>query len=415
MSALTPRRIAVSMCGLSLLVVGVWLVLFVLYWTLPDGERDLGQSMFEYWVSNAPIFWLPVVGALLTARVPGNPIGWLLSAAGFFYAVGSASDIYLRHTIARGADAPFQDFAGWVNQFSFGFMFPVLATFVPLLFPTGRLPSRRWRIAGWMAGAGIALFTIGSAFSLDTYDGYAGINNPLHVDALEPLMTGVTVGGVVLIGVGAVVSAASLVVRFRRSRGAERQQIKWVALVAALGITAAVTGLTLEGLGLDTVAPGFLGAAVVAATIGLPAGLALAILRYRLYDIDRLINRTLVYVLLSAALAGTYLVGVLGLGSLLRAISGESSSLATAGSTLAVAALFQPLRSRIQHVVDRRFNRSRYDAARTLDRFATRLRDEIDLATLDRQLQAVVRETMQPAHVSLWLRSVGRTGEEIGR
>jgi hypothetical protein len=269
--------------------------------------------------------------------------------------------------------------------------------FTPLLFPDGRLPSHRWRPVLWLAGA-----TTAAAIALEaarpTLDlgGGRNVGNPIGTAAAANPMWS-TVGDVVedLLGVLVVVAVASLVVRFRRSHGDERLQLKWFTYGAAL------LPLTfLDSLLPDPVSNLFF-AAVVAC---LPVGAGIAILRYRLYEIDRLLNRTLVYGLLTALLAGVYAGLVLLLGRLFGELGGRPPSWAVAGATLAVATLFQPARRRIQQAVDRRFNRRRYDAARTVEAFSARLRDQVDLATLSSELLAVVNQTVQPTSAALWLR-----------
>jgi hypothetical protein len=270
-------------------------------------------------------------------------------------------------------------------------MVPAL-TFPPLLVPTGRPLTPRWRGVVWLAAAGIALSFIGSAFKAGQLDGAQSVDNPLGIDSPVIEIAG-AVGGAVLVPV-LLASILSMFLRFRRSSGVERQQLKWVVFAASL-LPIAVSGL---GMGSDV---GW--ALVLVAMFVVAVAVTIAMLRYRLYDIDVVINRALVYAPLTATLAGVYVGSVLLLQLALSGLT-EGSGLAVAASTLAVAALFQPVRARIQKVVDRRFFRSRYDAARTVEAFGARLRDEVDLTTLSADLQTVVAETMRPDHVSLWLR-----------
>jgi hypothetical protein len=270
-------------------------------------------------------------------------------------------------------------------------------TLLPLLFPTGRPPGRRWNWLGWASALGMTAVVVSLAVWFWP-----------HRDALvrgeeiagEPdgSFALVAAFGLLLLLVASAGSMISLVVRFQHSRGIERQQLKWVGLgVAIPAVLVAIDQLgVVSSMGIFTSLP-------------IPVAIGFAMLRYRLYDIDRLINRALVYGLLTLILLGAYFALVLGVGALLQNMSGRSSSLVVAGSTLIVAALFRPVRARTQAFVDRRFYRSRYDAARVVERFGERLRDDVDLATLNDELRAVVRETMQPAHVTLWLRPAGYT------
>jgi hypothetical protein len=271
--------------------------------------------------------------------------------------------------------------------------------FTLFFFPTGRLLSRRWRPAFWLAATTTAAITMLAALSpgLDLDQDHA-VRNPIGIGWVEDVEKGAVGAGLfVLLSVSEVAALASLVLRFRRSRGEERQQLKWFTYAGAL--------LLLIPLG-DFLPNANLSTAVFGLLIAfLPVAAGIAILRYRLYDIDRIINRTLVYGLLTALLGAVYAGVVLVLGQLSGGMGKEAPSGAVAGATLAVAALFQPARHRIQAVVDRRFNRRKYNAAKTIQAFSTRLRDQVDLGTLATELVAVVDQTMQPTRVSLWLRS----------
>jgi hypothetical protein len=268
--------------------------------------------------------------------------------------------------------------------------------FMPLLFPTGRPLSPRWRPVVWVAGGATAAFTLLGALgpSLELQDGRT-VANPVAVAAVgsvEESAVSVVLIGLILLSLAAAV--VSLVIRFRHSRGDERQQLKWFTYASTL----------LLFLPFSDYLPLNLGNALYAVVIVLPLSVGIAILRYRLYDIDRLINRTLVYGLLTAILGLVYATAVLVGGQVFGGVAGDPPSWAVAGATLAVVALFQPARRRTQDVVDRRFNRRKYDAAKTVAAFSARLRDEIDLDTLTAELLAVVDQTMEPTRVSLWLR-----------
>jgi hypothetical protein len=273
----------------------------------------------------------------------------------------------------------------------------VPCTFVLLLFPDGRLPSPRWRWIAWCAGLGIAGVFVSVLLNPGPLEDYPQLDNPLGVTGplLEPL-TGLAVA---LLFVGLLGSAAAVIVRFRGAEGERREQLKWLALagaVAALLVPVAVLGSDVWGEAGTNVL-------CMVGVLGLPLAAGIAILRHRLYDIDVVINRALVYGAVTALLAVAYLACVLLLQLALSPLTADSG-LAIAASTLAVAAMFRPLRARIQAAVDRRFYRRRYDAALTLAQFAGNLRHELDLDALDAELRSVVADAMQPAHVSLWLR-----------
>jgi hypothetical protein len=342
------------------------------------------------------------VGAAVTARAPGNAIGWILCVSGLMVGAGNLAFQYADHMLFIAADPlPGGTIAAWLQNLGLPPCFGLLGLTL-LLFPDGRLPSRRWRPVVGLAGAGIALVVIGYALRPGPFDApFDTVANPVGIGGTFELMDALSGLGWLLMAVSVGLAALAMVLRLRGSRGLEREQLKWIALAAAVAGVAVVGDVAtyfaaVEGIDqLRSVALG-LGLAVF------PLAAGAAILRYRLFDIDVVINRTLVYGALTATLAGAYLGSVLLLQLVLNGLTGDSG-LAVAGSTLAVAALFRPARARIQAGVDRRFYRRRYDAQRTLEAFSSRLRDQVDLARLDEELGAVVRETLQPAHVSLWL------------
>jgi hypothetical protein len=380
MSGRAATRLAWSLAGLALgLLVSAWVV----------GIRDGGQSVFVL----ALALTFSVVGALIASRHPGNAIGWIFLAVAVSAGLGALAGSYADRWLARGGSQALGETAAWYASLSWIPFILVPCTFLLLLFPDGRLPSRRWRWVAWCAGAGIVGVFVTSGLLPGPLEDYPQLENPYGIESglLDPL-TGLAF---LLILIGIVGSSASLVVRFRRARGELRQQIKWLALAGAVaGVTVpiAVAGYGLWGETGTNVAS-------MLGVLSLPLAAAIAILRHRLYDIDVVINRTLVYGALTATLGGTYLALVV-----LAGLAVGESDLAIAGSTLAVAALFRPARARIQGAVDRRFYRRRYDAQRTLEDFSARLRDQVDLTALSRDLSSVVRETLQPAHVTLWLR-----------
>ena len=344
------------------------------------------------------------IGALVASRRPRHPVGWLLLAMGLaltWSGAGGGDKWY--GLVARPGTLPA---ASYLVGFSNGLNIVSIscAGFVLLLTPTGSLPSRRWRWWARVAAAAAVVFVAASVVDpMPVYPEYPGIGNPFGVPALAepPLDALIPAAGVVVL-VALVVAAGSLVGRFRRARGVERQQLRWLALgatLAAVALVVAIAELALRHG--DTV---LFQAAIGACLALLPLATGAAILRYRLYDLDRIISRTLAYGLLTILLGLGYAAVVLGLGRLLP----QGSSLVVAAATLAVAAVFQPARRRIQQAVDRRFNRGRYDAARTIAAFSTRLRDQVDLNTLTSELLTVVDQTMQPSQASLWLRPQSR-------
>jgi hypothetical protein len=334
------------------------------------------------------------VGALVASRQPDNPLGWIMGLAGLAYALMSFADRYAQPYIDDPADGlPGSVVALWAQNWGWIAAVAPAATFLLLLFPNGRLPSARWRPVAWVAGVGLAAAMPGLAFSAGKLEGY-DVENPLGI----PGASAVGGFGMLLLFAAVIASIASLFVRWRHARTRERQQLKWLIYaggIVGLGVLS-IPVLNAVGNPSDDLTNSIVSVTLAA----IPVAIGIAILRHGLYEIDVVINRTLVYLGLTATLAGAYLGSVL----LLQLVLSPSSDLAIAGSTLAVAALFRPLRHRIQALVDRRFYRRRYDAARTLERFGGRLRDEIDLDSLAGELSAVVADTMQPAHVSLWVR-----------
>jgi hypothetical protein len=339
------------------------------------------------------------VGAVVASRRPRNPIGWVFLTVGVLAAIGSIGEAYTLATFSRpGPLSPAALLAAWTQTW---FWYPLLATatFMPLLlFPSG-LPSRRWRPVLWLLVASVTSVTVLSALSSTLEWAGRTVPNPIGLSGMttrdieESLLF--QLFGILLTALMAA-AVVSLVLRFRRSRGVERQQLKWFAYAAVfvgLSLVASITIPAYERSPLSGLVFGF-------AIWLIPISCGIAIMRYRLYDIDRIINRTLVYGVLTVLLAAVYVGAVVGLGTLV----GESTLL-VAASTLLVAALFRPARRRVQDLIDRRFYRRKYDAARTLEAFSARLRVEVDLDTLAGDLVGVVRDTMQPAHASLWLRS----------
>jgi hypothetical protein len=352
----------------------------------------------------------PLVGAIVASRQPANTVGWLL-AIGILLALGSLVDANI-----RSASAPALELSAWLSEWAWYGWLICAACVLPLVFPNGRLVSRRWRPVLWLAVVALLASVGGAAFApgpLDV-DSARPIDNPVGIEGAGDLLSVIGRAGDVLATAAFLLAGASLVVRFRRSGGTERQQLKWfayVALLALAGLAVAMFQVLFgtqpgesEGGGwVDTLGAVGWFTALITIGVGIPVATGMAILRHRLYDIDVVIRRTLVYGTLTMTLAASYVGSVLLLQLALSPLT-EDSGLAVAGSTLAVAALFRPAGARIRAAVDRRFYRSKYDATRTVAAFGARLRDEVELDSLSAELQATVVETMQPAHVSLWLR-----------
>lgn len=289
-----------------------------------------------------------------------------------------------------------------------------IGTFLILLFPNGRLPSPPWRAWAWLCATAMSLSFVAILIAPGSFAdaGYPSIRKPLGIEALRP-MIGVLFLVIVLIPISIVGCAVGLVQRFRRSGGQERLQLKWLAAAASVVATGYAVLFALHlpfGLA-DGDTPHWVdvvGDIVIFLFVLIPLVIAVAILKYRLYDIDLIINRTMVYGCLTAVLALVYVGGVVGVGGVLRSVTAQENNLVVAGSTLAVAALFRPARARIQGFIDRRFYRRKYDAEQTLANFSARLRDEVDLETLSTELVAVVNDVMQPTNASLWLRETPR-------
>jgi len=339
------------------------------------------------------------VGAVVASRRPRHPVGWLLLGLGLSLTMWGLTFGYTRYgLVARPGALPAASYLAGLHN-GLGIIWLSCASFVLLLTPTGKLPSPRWRWWAGIAAAAAGMWLLASVVHpAPLYPEYPTIENPLAVPFLpRGLLDVAQPAAAVVVLASLVVGAVSLVGRFRRARGIERQQLRWLAWGAALAAVALLAAMAALGLEDDFYLTD-LALGVCAAVLPLATGAA--ILRYRLYDLDRIISRTLAYGLLTVLLGLGYVGVVLGLGRLLP----QGSSLVVAGATLAVAALFQPARRRIQQAMDRRFNRRRYDAAQTIGAFSARLRDELDLRTLTGELLEVVDQTMQPTRASLWLR-----------
>src|ERR671920_104145 len=392
--------LAWCMCAVTLVLMGLGLLFLI------TSRSRTGAPVYDYWVVNTVIaMGFSTVGAVIPPRLPRqNPIGWLFCTIGLVGGVRLFIAEYAIVTLlaepgSLPSKLPGGETLAWISSWVW-VLHLGLFVFLALLFPDGRPPSSRWRPLVWGIGVVVVAGTVSVALWPETARGFDLINHPLGTagvtDVINPVQTIVYALGLI--------AAASLLARLRGSKGVERQQVKWFTYaVAVLATSATLAYVVSESMGvvwLDRVSS----VLVIASVVGLPVAVGLAILRYHLYNIDLIINRTLVYGPLTAVLAGLYFGSIVVLQLLFRALTGEESQLVVVASTLAIAALFNPLRRRIHDLIDRSFYRRKYDAVKTLEAFSAKLRDETDLDTLSDDLAGVVRETMQPAHVSLWLR-----------
>jgi hypothetical protein len=416
------RRIAAwlawSLAGLSVAMFVANVVLYFLTRSVqpPPSWGTGGLSVVLIFL--LPFLAFPLVGALIASRCPENPIGWICLAVGILWMLANLTSGYgMYGLLARPDSVPYPAAIGSLGEWMWVPTVGLLGIYLILLFPDGKLPSRRWRPLAWLSGAVIFWVSAGFALSPGPMDGLPGIRNPFGLEKY-PWIAEATLGVILLLPLCILATAASLVLRFLHSGGEEREQIKWLAFAASilgLGFSSyAIPGTIWQGDagGANPLWAKLLEDAVTLSFAGIPVAVGIAILRYRLYEIDIIINRTLVYGVLTAMLALVYFGGVATTQTIFRALTGqqEQPQLAIVVSTLVIAALFNPLRGRIQSFIDRRFYRSKYDARKTLQAFSAKLRDETDLDALSDDLTSVVRETMQPAHVSLWLRSSNGIG-----
>ena len=412
MSLRASSWLAWSLAGLSLVLCGAGIALYLD--TLPVqppsswGTGGLSAVLYVY----LPFLAFPMVGALIASSRPGNPIGWLCLAVGISWMLAIASGSYAMYGLrmAGPGSVPFPAAIGSLGAALAPATGGLIGTYLILLFPDGRLPSRRWRPLAWLSGAVIVLMSVGGVLTPGKLEDLRGARNPFGLEQ-HPWVGDATQNITVLLPLCILASVASLVLRYLRSGGEERARIKWLAFAASilgLGFSSFVIlgFFVAEGptAGADPLWENLIEDAVTMSFAGVPVAVGIAVLRYRLYDIDLIINRALVYGPLTVSLALVYVGGVVGLQAAFRAITGQESTLAVVASTLAIAGLFGPLRRRVQQFVDRRFYRRKYDAAKTLEGFSAKLRDETDLDALNDELVRVVSATMQPAHAGLWLR-----------
>jgi hypothetical protein len=404
----TSVWLAWALCVLSLALTALSLLLFILNLSYPN------THLFEPWLDNTlnAVFY-PTVGAIVASRRPENPVGWLLCLYGLVISIGYFCAEYAIYALLAQPDSlPAGEAMAWIVSW----VLPILnglQVFYILLFPTGRLPSRRWRWLGWLTVIFVVVGVVLAAFSSGALLGILGpIQNPLGIEGFSSIYYKAVL--FTMASLLTLAAALAVFIRLRRAIGVERQQIKWFAYAAAAYASAGILAYIIPRV-IDT--PLWFERVGFALNIvfipAIPIAIGIAILRYRLYDIDILINRTLVYGSLTATLVALYFGGIVVLQRIFVLLTGEQSTLAVVASTLVIAALFTPLRRRIQSFIDRRFYRRKYDARKTLDAFSAQLRNETDLDALSDDLVGVVRETMQPAHVSLWLRpDTPRKGEQ---
>jgi hypothetical protein len=420
MSPRTSAWLAWSLALVSLVLCVAAIGLYLATRSLhpPSSWGTGGDSAVLIFV--VPYLTFPLVGALIASNRPKNPIGWICLAVGIFWMLANLSSGYGMYglRVASPGSVPFPAAIGSVGEWMWA---PAvgLGICLILLFPDGRLPSRRWRPLAWLSGAAIFLVSAGFALSPGPMEGLLGIRNPFGLEEY-PWIADAAQGVILLLFLCILASAASLVLRFLRSGGEEREQIKWLAFAASILGLVGFSSFVIPGIivpdatgGANRLWENLLEDAVTLSFAGVPVAVGVAVLKYRLYDIEVVINRTLVYGTLTATLVALYFGGIVVLQRVFVFLTGQKSTLAVVASTLLIAALFTPLRRRIQSFIDRRFYRSKYDARKTLEAFSAKLRDETDLDALSNDLVGVVRETMQPAHVSLWLRpDTPRKGEQ---
>jgi hypothetical protein len=387
-----------------------------LYVLVPSVTSD--SALIRLVVFNLPFLVFSVVGALIASRRPRNLVGWICLAVGLLASGGLLSELYVAYGTARSGSVPFVATVVALTQWAWVLPVGLMGTYLLMLFPDGRLPSRRWRALAWLSGAVIVLVGVANVLAPGPLTGLGGLRNPFGIEGAPWLVDASEILSL-LFGGCILASAVSLIVRYRRSGGEVREQIKWIALAGsimgaliflgiALGFLFVLGAMTPEGIaGPPPLWFRHLMYASIWSFASVPVAIGFAVLRYRLYDIDVIINRALVYGSLSVTLVTLYFGGVAATQRLFVLLTERQSTLAVIISTLMIAALFNPLRGRVQSFIDRRFYRRKYDARKSLEGFSVKLREETNLEALKEEVVGVVKETMQPAHVSLWLRETG--------
>jgi hypothetical protein len=406
--------LAWSLAGLSLAMYASGFVFAYLTLGVADPVKQVSPGVFSGLLVFLPFLAFPIVGALIASKRPKNPIGWICLVSGLFWMSYAQEDASNAYELARTGTVSDSVTLDALLQATWTLPVGLLGIYMILLFPDGRLPSRRWRPFALFAGAVIVLIPIVFVFVPGPLEGHPGVRNPYGLEQY-PWLEGVASFSVLLLPLCVLVSATSLVVRYRRAGAEVREQIKWLAFAASVVgvayLSAVITGIffvpeLFTSQGPQNLVYVLIPNLLLMSYAGIPTSIGFAVLKYRLYDIDIIINRALVYGPLTVSLAAVYLGGVVGTQAAFRTLTGQEqqSQLAVVVSTLAIAALFNPLRRRIQSFIDRRFYRKKYDAAKTLESFSYRLREEVDLEILTRELVTVVEQTIQPTRVSLWLR-----------
>ncbi len=391
-------RRSLLLSGVAVLSVAAAVAAQLLY---PPGTMDLFTAL----LFTLAVASMAGVGAFLAIRVPGNRVGWLLIVAGSMLAAGVLCGAYTLGSIAADTTWPLTEYSAWLTDLLWVPPIVIVAAGVPMIFPDGRLPSTRWRPIAWLLVAGTIMSILAPAFTPGPINETMTLENPFGIPALAPYLPMVDTVSMITALPAFVGAWAAVVIRFRRGSLIERHQVKWLLAVALVGVIAfpvAVAGqLVMPDSILNTVAwlVGFI------ALIGLPVSIGIAILRYRLYEIDRLVSRTIGWAVVTGLLVVVFAVLVVTLQAVLAPITNENT-LAVAASTLVAFAMFQPLRRRVQRAVDRRFDRARYDGRRTVDAFGERLRNEIDANAAQGALITTVQAAMQPQTVRIWLRGV---------
>jgi N-terminal 7TM region of histidine kinase len=401
--AVPARRRPTTWLALALVVVALGMVGFMFASAMLPGHEVLsigvdGIGDLVYIIPTLVAFLaLPAVGAVLASLRPHNAVGWVLLVGGVALGLGDFTLAYVERSVVVGPELPGYQLLDWLSPAFATLAFPLLTVWLPLLFPDGRLPGPRWRVVGLVAVINGVVAV--AATLLAPHDGEYGrlLPNQAAIGGEVTALAEFLVGATTLISGGLIVAGVvSVVQRFRRSRATERQQMKWFVAAVALLASMVVVLAALQNAWTWNL--------MMIAVAFLPIAIGIAILRYRLYDIDHLISRTIGWALVTGILAAVFVGFVIALQALMAGIT-QGETLAVAASTLAASALFQPLRRRTQQVVDRRFDRARYDGQRTVDEFSEQLRDKVRTSDINRDIRRVIHDTVRPAHLGVWLRS----------
>src|SRR5215211_3999198 len=396
--------------SLSMLCVAMFLAIVALYVLIRSAPQVPGSVSTRFTLTDlligVPFLAFPMVGALIASRRPNNPIGWICLTVGFLFLLLGVSEYYSIYGVAKPGSVPFPIGVAWLGNWLWMPAVGLFATYLFMLFPDGRLPSSRWRYLAWLSGALIVVLSLGFGLAPGPVASLPReIRNPFGLEGFPWLSDAANVG-FPLLALCILASVVSLVLRYRRSRYEEREQIKWIAFAASVVGLLFLISLVIS-LMYGSRPPSWtrlLDTMTALSYTGVPIAVGFAVLKYRLYDIDVVINRTIVYSSLTVTLVTLYFGSIVALQRVFVILTGEKSTFAVVASTLVIAALFNPLRRRIQSFIDRRFYRRRYDAAKILETFSTKVRDETNLERLGEHLIGSVTEAMQPRHASLWLR-----------